>query len=297
MTAGNASQWQENIADIATGIDTLASQGGTAGVQYTDGAAAPTHPIGNQIMFNNAGTETAVSAANPLPVSATVTPAANQRVNAQANDFLTGSIVDLLTLLTLAGTPTDANTVNSLMGRLTKIRDLLNATLTVSASGNFNSASVGTDGSAIPGSSTLIGASDGANLQQLLVESASNRNLRTAIYNGANELSVNSAGQAQVEDIEQSGYIALSSPPSTTNAGSDTPLTFSSQVNRVIIQNNTSANVNYAFDTSASAGSMLLVPGATLIYPKKCTVLHLFTAAAQNINGSTAGNIVALGAM
>lgn len=107
--------------------------GGTSGTQYTDGAAAPTHPIGNQIMYNNAGTETAVSAANPLPVSATVTPAANQRVNAQANDFLAGSIVDLLTLLTLAGTPTDANTVNSLMGRLTKIRDLLNATLAVSA--------------------------------------------------------------------------------------------------------------------------------------------------------------------
>ena len=43
----------------------------------------------------------------------------------------TGNIVDLATLLTLSGTPTDANTINSFMGRLTKIRDLLNATLTV----------------------------------------------------------------------------------------------------------------------------------------------------------------------
>lgn len=100
-----------------------------------------------------------------------------------------------------------------------------------------------------------------------------------------------------MQDIEQTGYIALSSPPAQTNAGSDTPLTFSQQVNRVIIQNNTSANANYAFDMVASAGSLVLVPGAMLVYPKKCTVPHLYTAAAQNINGTSAGNIVVLGAM
>ncbi len=61
--------------------------------------------------------------------------------------------------------------------------------------GNINNASVGTDGSAIPASSTLIGASDGTNLQQLLVESASNRNLRTAIYNAANELGIDAGGR------------------------------------------------------------------------------------------------------
>ena len=136
MTAGNASQWQENIADIASGIDTLASA--AAGVQYTDGAAAPAHPIGNELVYNNAGIMTAVSAANPLPVSATVNPPAIQRVDAQSGDFPTGAITDLATLLTLAGTPTDANTVNSLMGRLTKIRDLLNATLTVNGSVTAN---------------------------------------------------------------------------------------------------------------------------------------------------------------
>ncbi len=110
---------------------TQLQSGGTSGTQYTDGAAAPAHPIGNELVYNNAGTMTAVSASNPLPTSATVTPAANQRVNAQSGDFLTGSIVDLLTLLNLAGAAGDANTVASLMGRLTKIRDLLSATLTV----------------------------------------------------------------------------------------------------------------------------------------------------------------------
>lgn len=100
-----------------------------------------------------------------------------------------------------------------------------------------------------------------------------------------------------VADIEASGYVSASTPPSTTNAGSDTAYTFSSQVNRVILQNNTSANINFDFDQNATAGSFLLVPGAMLIYPKKCTVIHLFTASAQNINGSTASNIVVRGAL
>jgi hypothetical protein len=42
---------------------------GTGDTQYTDGASAPTHPIGTGIIYNNGGTQTFVSAANPLPVS------------------------------------------------------------------------------------------------------------------------------------------------------------------------------------------------------------------------------------
>lgn len=46
--------------------------GGGSDVQYTDGATAPVHPIGTIPVYNNAGTITAVSAANPLPVSASI---------------------------------------------------------------------------------------------------------------------------------------------------------------------------------------------------------------------------------
>jgi hypothetical protein len=155
---------------LVDGNNNLASVG--SGTQYTDGSAAPTHPVGTQIMYNNAGTETAVSAANPLPVSATVNPPANQRVSAQANDFLTGSIVDLATLLTLAGTPTDANTVNSLMGRLTKIRDLLNTTLTVQGTiTEANSAASKADLDTIVTNTNKIPASpaqEGGNLASIL---------------------------------------------------------------------------------------------------------------------------------
>lgn len=41
------------------------------GTQYTDGSSTVTHPIGTIPVFNNAGTITAVSVANPLPVAAT----------------------------------------------------------------------------------------------------------------------------------------------------------------------------------------------------------------------------------
>ena len=112
-----------------------------------------------------------------------------------------------------------------------------NAIGTVTANagtGNFNNASVSTDGSAIPGSSTLIGASDGTNLQQLLVESATNRNLRTAIFNAANELSIDSNGviKALLEVVSGTALLAdqsntelrVSAYVKTTNAG-DTALT------------------------------------------------------------------------
>lgn len=108
---------------------------------------------------------------------------------------------------------------------------------------------------------------------------------------------VNNTNPLAAQDIEQAGYVAPSSPPSVTNAGADTSYTFTSQVSRVIVQNNTSANLNIAFDAVASAGSLLVTPGTMLIYPKKCTVLHLFTASAQTLNGTSAANIVVLGAL
>lgn len=112
-----------------------------------------------------------------------------------------------------------------------------------------------------------------------------------------NGTAISNTNPVPTQDIEQSGYVSASSPPSTTNAASDTSYTFSSQVSRIVLQNNTSSNVYFAFDTTASAGSLVLTPGSLLVYPKKCTVLHLYTATAQNINGTSASNIVVLGAL
>ena len=73
--------------------------------------------------------------------------------------------------------------------------------VSVSASGNFNNASVGTNGSAIPGSSTQIGGSDGTNLRQLLVESSSNPNLRIGIYQAGLEASVGTFHSSDAQNL------------------------------------------------------------------------------------------------
>jgi hypothetical protein len=96
---------------------------------------------------------------------------------------------------------------------------------------------------------------------------------------------------------EQSGHVALSSPPAQTNAGTETVLTFSQQVNNVIIYNGTSATINYALDEAVTAGSLVLAPGYQLDKAKQVTTVHLLTASAQNVNGSSAGNIVVKGAL
>jgi hypothetical protein len=70
-----------------------------------------------------------------------------------------------------------------------------NLKVTGGGGGGGSNASVGSNGAAIPTSSTLVAGSDGANLQPLLVESASNPNLRSAIYSGANKLAIDALGR------------------------------------------------------------------------------------------------------
>lgn len=81
----------------------------------------------------------------------------------------------------------------------TDVNGNLSATVAVSGSVTATVASNGSNGAAAPSSSTQIGASDGTNLQPLLVESSSNKNLRTGIYSGANEMAVDASGNASVK--------------------------------------------------------------------------------------------------
>lgn len=97
------------------------------------------------------------------------------------------------------------------------------------------------------------------------------------------------------EFISQAGYIDLVDPQASTNAGSETIYTFAQEINAVNLQNNTGADVAYAFNRTATAGSLILADGQTLIYSKKIITVHLFTAGAQTVNATTSGGIVLLG--
>lgn len=87
-------------ADAATKrlkVSAVITSGGSGGTQYTDGDAAITHPIGTIPVYNNAGTITAVSVANPLPVSATISTAG---LSTSANQ--TTEIASLATIASLS---------------------------------------------------------------------------------------------------------------------------------------------------------------------------------------------------
>lgn len=130
--------------------------GGGGGTQYTDGAAAPAHPTGTELVFNNAGTMTAVSVANALPI--------------------TGSV-------------------------------------------SASNPSVGATESAIPTSATLLGANDNAgNLEELLLESNANPNLRIAIFQAGNQANVTGANALKVDNSGVTQPISAVSLPLPTGA-------------------------------------------------------------------------------
>jgi hypothetical protein len=95
-------------------------------------------------------------------------------MGAGSGDFIAGSIVDLATLLALAGTSADASSVASFMGRLTKLVELLSGTLAISGSITATNPSVSTAGAAAPNSATMAGGFDGTNLQAFKVDGSGN---------------------------------------------------------------------------------------------------------------------------
>lgn len=96
------------------------------------------------------------------------------------------------------------------------------------------------------------------------------------------------------------GYVsAYGSNPATTGIATDVSFKWgaggTTQVNHIMLQNNTAASINWDLDTATNAGSPVLAAGQTLFLDVQTTALHLQAAASQNINGSSAGNIVVRG--
>ena len=88
-----------------------------------------------------------------------------------------------------------------------------------------------------------------------------------------------------------SANTALSSPPPTTTAVTDTPLTFSSQVHHWCLQNNSTQIIYYNLDAAASTSTFVLQPGAQVWWDWPMTALHVYTITAVNVNG-TAGLVL-----
>jgi hypothetical protein len=88
--------------------------------------------------------------------------------------------------------------------------------------------------------------------------------------------------------------VPYASNPAATGVGTDVLYKWgaagTTPVNHASIQNNTAANVLYAFDVATTtAGAMVytLTAGQSAFWDRACTILHVQTAAAQNFGGTT----------
>lgn len=337
--------------------------------------SVPSSPQVSQPTFLTDASGAPISGTNALPVSASLTPTANQRVNAQSGDFVAGSVVDLATLLTLAGTPTDANTVASLMGRLTKIRDLLNSLaydntneVKISVYGKATAAGdtpllLDSSGRAIIGNVVQIGGQavklDNTNEQavsiygknaaagdtpilldasgRVIVNAAQiggqaptldNTTVLAVSMRGKNStagdtaLLVNSDGSLQndlrkvagnaiatgnnavpVLNSAATGYVsAYGSNAAALTANTDYLFKWgaggTTQVNHIMIQNNSSINIQWDLDTATSAGSPVLsntLGQNTIFLDVQTTAVHIQGNGTPNVNGTSASNIVVRG--
>lgn len=75
------------------------------GTQYTNAGVAAANPVGTGIIFNNAGTYAFVSAANPLPVSATISTAGLATSAKQDTQTTSLQLIDDAVYTTGVGTP------------------------------------------------------------------------------------------------------------------------------------------------------------------------------------------------
>ncbi len=298
-----------------------------------------------------------------LTVNATVTPSANQRVNAQSGDFVDGAIATLGSQSdTSATSDTGTFSLIALFKRaLTKLTSIVTNTSNIPAQGQAAMAAslpvaLASNQSAIPANiqaqGTALNADGSGNLkvaQQGNVTEANSASISTNTSNTSTVLGAttdaavtgDSAGTISAKqrgltkilaDVWDSvnhlfhfnlkqvggnaiavgnnavpiltsaatGYVsAYGSNAAATTATTDYSFKWgaggTTQVNHIMLQNNTGANIQWDLDTAANAGSPILATGQTLFLDVQTTALHLYTAGAQNVNGSTAGNIVVRG--
>lgn len=160
--------------------------------------------------------------------------------------------------------------------------------LALDSSGNLNvnvaagGASGGTSssfGSAFPGTGTAAGASDGTNMQALQVESASNKNLRVGLYNGANEASVSAGGAVKVDNSAVTQPISGTVTANIGTSGSlalDATLTGGTQKSKLVDTGGTNI-------ASVSAAGALKVDGSAVTQP----VSGAFFQATQPVSASS----------
>jgi len=231
----------------STGQLQVSSSGGGGGTQYTDGAAAVTHPIGTQEVFTNgSGIVTAVSTANPLPITGTISVGSTTDESAfTAGTSTTGPIAgvfnDSVATLTSGQQGTIRSTTNR--GLHTNLRNASGTEIGTAstpiqvslANTATNSTAVKVDGSGVtqPISGTVT-ANAGTNLNTSALALETGGNLATIATNtGKSATSANQTNGTQQTKLTDGTNVAnvLSQSATSTNFGNSQLIAPSMQTN------------------------------------------------------------------
>lgn len=217
-----------------------------------------------------------------VDVEVTVSPTSNQRVNAQAGDFVDGAVstIGLKADAAVTNPASSGSVIALLKGLLTRI----GTTLGFDNTNELKTSVYGKNSAA--GDTALQLNSDGSLYGDI------RRVAGNAIAPGSNAVPILSSAAT--------GYVAAyGSNPAALTSSTDYSFKWgasgTTQVNHIMIQNNTSTNLNFDLDVAATAGSPLLAPGQTIFFDVQTTVVHLFQAGTPNVNGSSASNVVVRG--
>lgn len=214
-------------------------------------------------------------------------------VTAANGAYVDGSIVTIGTEADTAYVSGNGTVIALLKGLFAKLADTLTISGSVTTSGTVteaNSTSI----------NTHVGDIDTATGTQAdAAWTSGNGSVIALLKNIASKLAagiaVTGSFYQATQPVSQSVATALTpyaSNPTATTANTDTTYKFgasgTTQANHVSIQNNTGANLYYAFDASTSTSTdsvYSLATGNTVWWDRAVTTLHFQTAASQNFNG------------
>lgn len=110
---------------------------------------------------------------------------------------------------------------------------------------------------------------------------------------------VDNAGNPVSFSAKQGSVSLYGSNPATTGIATDISIQFgpqgTTQVNHVLIANNTTISINYELDAATTLGSDILAAGQKILFDVQVLAVHLQATSSQNVNGTSAGNIVVRG--
>jgi hypothetical protein len=139
-----------------------------------------------------------------------------------------------------------------------------------------SNASVGATEAVVPTSATLLGANDNAgNLEELLLESNANPNLRIAVFQGANQLAISAAGLASVDN---SAFYKSATGTLTSIASTTTPSTqlLAANANRkgMYVFNASTAILFLSFNATATNASYTVQIPANSFFEMPATPVY-----------------------